>query len=85
MKHVMPIASTAADAVALSRSQNIPLVVAVLSESGLSSERDILDACNFDAVVFLCAPFGSVDAMNFGRMYPLPVYVVAAPSRYELL
>jgi hypothetical protein len=69
----MPIASNAAEAVTLSRSQNIPLVVAVLSETGFSSERELLDACNFTEVVFLCAPFGSVDASNFGRMYPLPV------------
>lgn len=69
----MPIAANAAEAVTLSKSQNIPLVVAVLSETGSSSERELLDACNFAEVVFLCAPFGSVDALNFGRMFPLPV------------
>jgi hypothetical protein len=47
--------------------------VAVLSEAGASSERELLESCNFDEVVFLCAPFGSMDAMNFGQMFPLPV------------
>jgi len=69
----MPIASNAADAVTQSRAQNIPLVVAVLSAAGASSERELLDACNFTDVVFLCAEFGSPDAVNFGQMFPLPV------------
>jgi len=69
----MPIASNAADAVTQSRAQNIPLVVAVLSAAGASSERQLLHACNFTDVVFLCAEFGSPDAVNFGQMFPLPV------------
>jgi hypothetical protein len=69
----MPVATNAADAVALSRSQNLPLVVAILSESGASSERELLESCNFSDVVFLCAQFGSVDASNFSQMFPLPV------------
>lgn len=69
----MPIAANAAEAVGLSKSQNIPLVVAVLSEGGASSERELLESCNFSEVVFLCAPFGSTDALNFSRMFPLPV------------
>jgi hypothetical protein len=69
----MPIAANAAEAVAQSKSQNMPLVIAILSESGASSERELLESCDFSDVVFLCTPCGSVDASNFGKMFPLPV------------